>query len=169
MLVYEHKVLAGKITHLRPSEMRQISSQLGHAIPLHAFFSAITSALSHIESVNRETIERVFLFGVEMRKILEESDYRTEWTTQIEPYTNWPNVWPVLKIAFLCGLEQSRFSDALKTIRDSFEAETIPGPTPTGLTRLDWPRAFRANRSIGEENRDTEISVERLPSVEFEF
>lgn len=105
--------LAARVMILRPSERRHLSSNLNTPQDLLILEKAIAFALSSLPSPNDEILERVFSFGMQMRKVLE--DGRTAGLKFSS--ARWDDVHPRTGFAFVEGFNRQPFEAMMNAVR----------------------------------------------------
>jgi|ERR1700692_2205660 hypothetical protein len=144
------KALARDITHLRPSQMRELYSSVNGPIPVGIFFRAIELALEPLSYVDPETSERVYLFGLEMRQILEKGDFKRFYAAGLEALiiaecSNWDAVSPVAKTAFFGGLRRTPFRSVRTQIDKGAQAHAMASAIlPAKLAEPSREQQFQA-------------------------
>jgi len=119
--------LAREILTLRPSQLSELSTSLTGAASITALFRAIEIAFEKLDGVDSETVERLYLFGLEIRQVLENSREVAFSEEEIEALarhnTAWPNVWSIARVAFLAGLVRWSLGDLQIYCKENNEGE----------------------------------------------
>jgi hypothetical protein len=152
---------------LRPSSMRMLAASVKGVSQLRVVVASILINLHQIKGTDLETIERVYLFGTEMRNVLERSVYRpldlqTEVLDELETAGSsndgWQVVQPAIRAAFLGGFTKRRFKEVLNDVTRSAEVAEVSvrselqergGQTANDPIRLDAALAALAGSVSG--------------------
>lgn len=125
----EHVVsnLTRQLPHLKPSGQRRLADSLRSSETMAVLGDAIARSLALTTGVNSETIERLYLFGVEMRQV-----YETRFNRDLICDWRYPSALEPVREAFLGGFEGRTLSETVSRIKRGTpsEANKDIGKTP---------------------------------------
>lgn len=110
--------LTRQLPHLKPSGQRRLADSLRSAEAMAVLGDAIARSLALATSVNAETIERLYLFGVEMRQV-----YETRSNRDLGYNWSYAGVPEPVRDAFLGGFHGRTLAETVNRIKRDMQSE----------------------------------------------